>query len=80
MEHKNKVTREVDVLSDVTCDCCGKSCGVPNEPYTYEYMTMTSEWGYNSSKDTERWEAHICEKCVDTKFGFIKFTKSKFYK
>jgi hypothetical protein len=31
--------------------------------------------GYNSSKDMKDGSNNICEKCVDTKFDFIKFTK-----
>jgi hypothetical protein len=42
-------------------------------------MTMAAEWGYNSNKDMENWKAHICEKCVDEKFNFIKFVKTKYF-
>ena len=46
---------------------------------TAEYLTIRGEWGYLSNqKDTERWEAHVCEKCVDEKLGFIKFKKSDY--
>ena len=72
--------------TDVICDSCGKSCGVPlnvpkpgKKPYvTYEYMSLSTKWGYGSSKDCISYEAQICEKCVDEKLNFIKFKKSEY--
>jgi len=43
-----------------------------------EYLTIKGEWGFFSNKDSERWEAHICEKCVDEKLSFIKFKKTDY--
>ncbi len=37
------------------------------------YMTLKAHWGFDTNKDQEEWEAHICEKCVDEKFEFIRF-------
>jgi hypothetical protein len=85
-----KVVKSInnEVVTDIICDCCGKSCKVDefkidNElrpdngetHYDFEFMSLQAHWGYNSNKDTESWTAHICEKCVDEKFGFIKFKK-----
>jgi hypothetical protein len=66
---------EVDVLEDVICDSCGNSCRNSNN---FEYMTLNNYWGYGSNKDGEMWEAHVCEKCVDEKFKFIKFRKENY--
>jgi len=90
MKVKEKYNRKVDVVTDVICDCCGESCKV-NEyvvdndlredhgetHYSFEYMELNANWGYHSGKDLERWKAHVCEKCVDEKFTFIKFKKSE---
>lgn len=74
-----KENKAVDVMSDVICDCCGKSCKVfidqKHTVVNFECMTLKANWGYGSGKDMERWTAQICEKCVDEKFGFIKFKK-----
>jgi len=77
------------VITDITCDCCGASCKVDETEITneiridhgemsrsFEFMKLEASWGYHSKKDMVRWTAHICEKCVDEKFGFIKFSKS----
>ena len=66
------VTRTVDVI----CDSCGKTC--VGKLGDAEFMEMGVHWGFASKKDLELWEAQICEKCVDEKFGFIKFRKSKY--
>jgi hypothetical protein len=72
IEYKPVEKTELDI-SNVLCDCCGKSCYDGN--INFEYMTMQSSWGYYSNKDLETWTAQICEKCVDEKFGFINFQK-----
>jgi len=66
---------ELEVLQDVICDSCGKSC---KNSTNFEYMTLKNYWGYGSKKDGEMWEAHVCEKCVDEKFQFIKFRKEDY--
>ena len=76
------------VVIDVICDSCNGSCKVDEgvidnvlnddngEPYySFEYMKLDANWGYDSKKDTQRWIAHICEKCVDEKFSSINFKK-----
>jgi hypothetical protein len=73
--YKTKITsKKVEVLKDVICDSCGKSC-MDSIKLNYEYLTLTGYWGYGSKKDGQKWEAHICEKCVDRKFKHIKFNK-----
>lgn len=66
---------EVDVLEDVICDVCNNSC---KNSTNFEYMTMKNYWGYGSSKDGQLWGAHICEKCVDEKFKFVKFRRQDY--
>lgn len=68
-----KENKEVNVLKDVICDCCGKSC--KDSIGNFECATIKANWGYGSKKDMERWTAQICEKCIDEKLSFINFKK-----
>ena len=90
MEVKEIQKLKKEVVTDILCDCCGKSCMVSEtiidnefridhgEKFrSFECMKLTARWGYDSEKDMEKWEAFICEKCVDEKFGFIDFNKTK---
>ena len=70
MEIKEKQQKEVEIIKDVLCDCCGKSCLVNGMP---EYMSLKSIWGYGTNKDMEKWTAQVCESCVNDRFRFIKF-------
>ena len=54
--------REVEVIEDITCDCCGKSCKTPCD---YEYATIDVTWGFSSNKDGEAHLAYLCESCYD---------------
>lgn len=82
---------KTEIVVDIICDSCGKSCKkeeyvVDNEHNPeygknspiFEYMELSANWGYWSDKDTEKWTAHICEKCVDEKFKFISFKKTHY--
>jgi len=72
-----KETQEVEVLKDVVCDCCGKTCK-DDINLNFECATIKANWGYGSKKDMEQWSAQICEKCIDEKFSFVKFKKEDF--
>lgn len=82
--------KQQKIVTDITCDCCGQSClkdsyKIDNDSrpdhgemsYNFEYLHMKANWGYYSNHDTETWEAHICESCVETKFEFVDFNKGK---
>ena len=90
MEIKETQKVDVEVVVDIVCDCCGKSCNVladvakiwPDHVGTKEfsYMTLKANWGYFSDdKDLTKWSAQVCEKCIDEKFGFIKFKKENIH-
>lgn len=64
--------KEVKVLSDVICDCCGKSCK-NTTTNDFEYLALKGRFGYGTKKDMEEWTAQICEECLDTKLNFINF-------
>lgn len=69
--------REVEVVADVTCDLCGKTCR-DSLGVNYEFATLTATWGYASRKDCETHEAHICEDCYD-KLWFRNMVRVKEY-
>ena len=72
MEIVEKQTTEVEVITDIICDCCGQSC---KTEYGHEYLKLHANWGYGSGKDFTMYTAQVCEKCVDEKFSFVKFKK-----
>jgi len=67
-----------------TCDICGKTCmkQVLGNGVSFEGIELKAYWGYASNnKDLEKWEAQICEECVDKHLvPLIKFQKSNYYK
>ncbi len=75
MEVKKKVRKIVEVVTDVLCDCCGKSCQVDTllgGQKQYEFMELKAFWGFGATKkDLEKWTAKVCEKCVDKKLAKI---------
>jgi len=71
-----KELKEVDVLKDIVCDSCGKMC---NTEYGFEYLKLSANWGFGSSKDLKEWNAHLCENCTDKKLDFIKFKITNYH-
>jgi hypothetical protein len=67
---------EQNVTEDVICDCCGNSC---KTEYGIESMKISATWGFMSNKDGEKWQADLCEKCVDEKLSFINFNVKKYF-
>ncbi len=72
MKKHERELKEQDVLKDVVCDSCGKSC---DTEYGFEFMQMSATWGFDSKKDMQKWDAQLCEECVDKHMGFVKFQK-----
>ena len=63
-EHKKEVVYNKTV--DVTCDICLTTCKPKKGTCSnFEYLTLKTNWGYDTNKDTESWEAHVCEDCTD---------------
>ena len=52
-----------EVLEDIICDICGKSCRGGSD--LYEFSTFSASWGYGSRKDCDTWKCDICEECSD---------------
>lgn len=91
MEKEEIQNKKKKVITDIICDCCGKSCkideGKINNPsrvddgesyYSFEFLKLEDYWGYNSGKDTIQYTAQICEECVDEKLSFINFKKERY--
>ena len=81
MIKNKKVKRNVTVTTDVICDSCGKSCKTfldqKKKHFDFEFMTLEAKWGYGTGKDMERYQAQVCERCVDEKLSpIIKFRKN----
>lgn len=58
---KERRSVEQEVILDVLCDNCGKSCKV--HCGNFEYATIQADWGYESCADGNRYFAHICQDC-----------------
>ena len=70
----------IEITDDVVCDCCGKSCKTfigRSDLIEFEYLQLSTVWGYATKKDCQRWTAQLCEACVDEKLGFINFKKEE---
>lgn len=67
-----KEKQEVEKVVGYRCDICGHEC-----PHG-EHATLHAQWGYDSHKDGEIHECHICEKCYDAHIvTLIKRLKGK---
>lgn len=53
--------KEVEVVSDVRCDVCEKSC--QTDCSNISFGTLSAQWGYGSQHDGEKYEVHLCESC-----------------
>jgi hypothetical protein len=71
---------EQEVLVDILCDSCGKSCkGERPLSRNFHRMNLSVKWGYGSKHDLEEWSAQICEACVLEKLEpIIKFNKESY--
>jgi ribosomal-protein-alanine N-acetyltransferase len=50
----------VEKLKDIRCNKCGQSC---KQEHNFEYATLDARWGYDTKRDNEFHEAHLCESC-----------------
>lgn len=62
---------EQNVLKDIICNCCGKSC-LDSHGVNFEYAHLVANWGYGSSRDTEVWFCELCEDCAVKVKDFIE--------
>lgn len=64
----NRPLEPVDTLPEVYCDICKCDC---RKQINSEFAVLRAVWGYESNKDTERHETHLCEQCYDKVTAFI---------
>lgn len=53
------------VLTEVVCNCCGKSIPLQNGIAKEDYIHLKKEWGYFSDKDGVTQSFDLCESCYD---------------
>lgn len=76
---KNKKLVELDVIDEVLCDLCGKSCskspceklGHSNQP-KHEYAELYANWGFYSDSNNKKYEIHLCEYCFYDVLAYCK--------
>lgn len=79
------------VIVEATCDICGEDCMKDDfmsektegdrdnndNIKLFEGMLLKADWGYlSNNKDCQRWEAVICENCVDKHLKMVQFLKN----
>lgn len=47
------------------CNKCGREIKVENGIEKQDYLAVTKQWGYFSSKDGKSYKFIMCEECVD---------------
>lgn len=69
--------KTVKVLDKTICDICGKTC--TDDYYNnHENATLEAVWGYNSGRDGEKYEIHLCENCFGETLGFLRDRRSQY--
>lgn len=61
---------EIEAITDVTCDVCGRSTRMAAG--SYQYGTLQAHWGYGSDHDGQRFEVHLCEHCFFQTLAYVK--------
>ena len=61
MRLTEKTTVEIDVVTDILCDFCGKST---NNGANFSYGELTFTGCYGSDHDLEGYELVLCETCL----------------
>ena len=63
--------KTIQVLDQTLCDVCGKTC--TDDFYNnHENATIEANWGYNSGRDGQKFEIHLCENCFGNTLGFLR--------
>jgi hypothetical protein len=65
MIRKEQETKTIEVIKDVLCNKCGKSCRC-HDNHDFVCASLSVHWGYGSTRDGEVHEAHLCESCWET--------------
>jgi hypothetical protein len=60
-----------DVVDDIKCDICGKSCTI-SDMTGPDYAVLKAEWGYGSPLDGSKFDIDICCLCFQYVIKFLK--------
>lgn len=71
-------TYKTEIIKDILCDVCGKSCCkfTKSKLIATESATITADWGYYSDSDGKQYNIEICENCFYDVLTYLK-TQSK---
>lgn len=74
-------TYKAEIIKDVLCDVCGKSCCkfTKNKLIATESATIIADWGYYSDRDGKQYHIDICENCFCGVLAYLK-SQNKTYK
>lgn len=61
---------ESEAVTDIRCDACNESARLANG--NPQYGTLDAHWGYGAAHDGERYEVHMCERCVFATLAYLK--------
>lgn len=75
---KKTALKTIEVIDDVTCDICNKSC--KDHIDNMESASLTAYWGYSSKKDGQNYDLDICESCFDKTLEFLSKLKGSVIK
>lgn len=75
---KKTALKTIEVIDDVTCDICNKSC--KDHIDNMESASLTAYWGYSSKKDGQNYDLDICESCFDKTLEFLAKLKGSMIK
>ena len=67
--------KQVEVVSDVICDVCCRS--TQTKEGGLEYGELRAAWGAGSSRDGERYEVHLCERCFFQALANLKHERQR---
>ena len=67
-----RVDEDIHKVSELLCNCCGRSITRDNDIMKEDVFTGVKEWGYFSNRDMEVHKFNICEKCYEEIIGSFK--------
>lgn len=78
IEYENKqACKQEQVPYKITCNKCGKSYILTGDEFKdlvhiNQFHSFNLGFGYGSNHDTEAWEWHLCEDCLDKEVNKYK--------
>jgi len=63
MKKYEEVLQNKKILSEVICNCCGKSIKKTENDRFHDYLSVEKSWGYLSEFDGEAHKFDLCVGC-----------------